>query len=360
MAGQGPDQRAAAALRPQVRVDREQRALAGGLRADPDHARGQPGGGVQCGVFGLARSRLGDEDHVHVAGVVELAAAALAHADHRKPGRCRAGRQLRPGHRQGRLERGRSQVGELGRGLVQGDRAGQIPGRQVQQRAAVGGAEHPGGTRAGLGRGLGVAGGRAHRLQQDGPQFLRRGTAQRTLPAQRPPVPRVPGQVVGQRRARAEHGGQAAGERGLLRRGGAQAAAVSRLQQPGQPGQRQVRVGRVGEHADELAVEPELADHAFGPGGVGEAQPGQPARQRRPARRVRAIAHVGTVVENGAAAAGGSGPEPPAASVVSRPGAGTVPRRPARRRPGCRRTTPAPATGRPRRARPGAAPAVSR
>jgi hypothetical protein len=286
--------------------------------------------------------------HIYVARVVEFPAAALAHADHGQPGRRRSFGQLRTGDGQGRLERGRTQVGELGRGLVQAGRAGEIPGRQVQQRPPVGGAQRDDGigTRRGRGARLGVRGGAqrddgigtrrgrgarlgvrgstqrddgigarprrgawlgvtgrsADRPQQSRPQFPGAGPVLRGGPVQHAPVAGVAGQMIGQRGAGAEDGGQAAGERriGPQRRPEAGCGPVPGRKQPGQPGQRQVRVGRLPERADQLIVEPELADRALGPGGVGEAQPGQPARQRRPARPVRGIAHVGTVVQDGA------------------------------------------------------------
>ena len=61
-----------------------------------------------------ALARLDDEDHVDVADVVELASAALAHADHREVGsRSPWSPQLGAGDRQRGLQRGRGQVGQL-------------------------------------------------------------------------------------------------------------------------------------------------------------------------------------------------------------------------------------------------------
>ena len=98
----------------------------------------------------------GDEDHVDVAGVVELAPAALAHGDHRQPARGSAGRQLRAGDGERRLQDGGGQVGEFGGGLVEGDLAGEIAGRQVQEPLPVG---HPQrGRRVGVPPGLAVTG----------------------------------------------------------------------------------------------------------------------------------------------------------------------------------------------------------
>ena len=226
MAGEGADERALAALGAQVRVDREDGALGGGALADPDQPRRQPGGGAEGGLLrGLLVGGLGHEDHVDVAGVVELAGAALAHRHDRQPGgRGRGrlgrvlGRQLGPGHRQGRLEHGVGQVGQLGRGLVDRDHAGQVAGGQVQQAAAVGGGE-PG--RPGRSRPSPTAGDRdrvvgvgADRAQQLGPELARLGAAVRVPAAQDGAVCRVPGQVSGQGLADAEDGNQPGAERG--------------------------------------------------------------------------------------------------------------------------------------------------
>ena len=86
VAGQGTDQRAVAAFGAQVRVDGENAALRGGPGADTDHARGQPAGGGQRRRLVAVPDRFRDEDHVHIAGVVQLASAALAHGHHREPG----------------------------------------------------------------------------------------------------------------------------------------------------------------------------------------------------------------------------------------------------------------------------------
>ena len=57
--------------------------------------------------------RLGHEDDVDVADVVQLPATALAHGDHGQPARLGAVGQLGPGQRQRGLEGGPGQVGEL-------------------------------------------------------------------------------------------------------------------------------------------------------------------------------------------------------------------------------------------------------
>ena len=109
MAGQGADERPLAALGPQVRVDGEERAFRGGALAGPDQAGGEPGrrlerassvGSPLAAV--VAAVRLGDEDHVDVAGVVELAGAALAHRHDREPDRRRRPAGARRGRSRGR------------------------------------------------------------------------------------------------------------------------------------------------------------------------------------------------------------------------------------------------------------------
>ncbi len=110
VAGHRAHQRAGLALGAQRRVDRPQRALAGGCGAGA-HRRGRqqrtdPQRLVLVGPVG----RLGDEDDVDVGDVVELAAAGLAHADDRQPALLVSGPVPLPGDRQGRLQR---RLGEL-------------------------------------------------------------------------------------------------------------------------------------------------------------------------------------------------------------------------------------------------------
>ncbi len=318
MAGQGADQRAIAALRPEVRVDREQRALWRALRADPDQSGRQLRGGAQgvgrlccrsrghgCRslLFGCRPAGLGDEDHVDVAGVVELAAAAFAHRDHREPGRRRAGRQLGPRDREGRLQRRRCQVTQLSGRLIQGDRPGEVPPGKPQQAAPV--RDPQAGCRIAarqprrVGRRLGISRIGANARQQRGPQLARLWFAERIPPAQHPPVSRVPGQVVAEGGAGPEHRGEPDPEARIGSQRGTQ------LGIGGQP--RQAREGGVGiggrrERLDELAVRAlDVECHAAGnepfcPVGVGEAERCQPSGQGGAARN----AHPRTVATPGA------------------------------------------------------------
>jgi hypothetical protein len=70
------------------------------------------------------------EDHVDVADVIQLVAAALAHRDHREPAASRGLADTSTGHRQRGLQGGRGEIGELGGDHVDVQPAGQIPGRQ--------------------------------------------------------------------------------------------------------------------------------------------------------------------------------------------------------------------------------------
>src|SRR5690606_33037149 len=89
----------------------------------------------RLGLVG-ALARLGDEDDVDVADVVELARAALAHTDHGQPRV--VGVHFRTGDREGRFERGGGEVGQLGRDLLEAGPAGEVAGGQVGEPAAVG------------------------------------------------------------------------------------------------------------------------------------------------------------------------------------------------------------------------------
>ena len=281
VAGQGADQRAVAALGPEVRVDGEDAAFRGGPRADADHPGGEPArGGQRGGLVGGLGDRLGHglghEDNVDVAGVIQLPAAALAHGHHGEPTRRGCG-QLGPGHGERRLEHRGRDVGEfLGR-LVDGCDAGQVAGGQVQQPAPVGGGQ------------------RGHRLaaRADCAQHLRAevgGIWAGDSTAQHVAVFRVPGQVVGQAGADAEYGGQPVAEVRLVAQRRAQGVRVGcGAEYPGQAGQREVGIGRRAQRGHD-GVSFQLAgrdvdvveQQPLGPRGIRETRPGQPPRQRGP------------------------------------------------------------------------------
>ncbi len=137
VAGQRADQRAGPAFRPQVRVDGEDAAFRGGPRAGPDQPGGEAAGGGQRRGLVLVLEGFGHEDHVDVAGVVELAPAALAHGHHGQAAGRRAGRQFGSGHGERRLQdRGRD-VGQFLAHLVHGRGAGQVARGELQQPAPV-------------------------------------------------------------------------------------------------------------------------------------------------------------------------------------------------------------------------------
>ncbi len=85
VARDGAHQRAVLALGPQRRVDRPQRALGGGRRAGAHEAGRQRRPDANRALLVGSSRRLGDEDDVDVADVVQLAAAGLAHADDGEP-----------------------------------------------------------------------------------------------------------------------------------------------------------------------------------------------------------------------------------------------------------------------------------
>ena len=245
-----------------------------------------------CSSAGSAGSALGDEDHVDVAGVVQLAGAALAHRHDRQPGARGGGGfgrvlgpKLGPGYRQGRVEDGVGEVGQLGRRLVDRDDAGLVAGGQVQDAAAVGGGEQAGR----VGRGVADRSRRhpvvrvgADRAQQLGPDLSRPGTVVGVPAAQDGAVGRVAGEVIGQGPADPEDGDQPGAERRVL--GQAADQALVSLGDLRQACQGEVGVGRLGERGEQrvvVACEAEAGELTLRPRHVGEAHPGQPAGQGR-------------------------------------------------------------------------------
>jgi hypothetical protein len=290
VAGQRADQRAGPAFRPQVRVDREDAALRGGPRAHPDQTGRQAAGGGQGRGLVLVLDRLGHEDHVDVAGVVELAAAALAHGDHGQTGGRGARGKFGPGHGERRLQDRARDVGQFLAHHVHGRGPGQVARGEVQQAAPVRRGQRGRGLLARGDRAVGVAGVGADRAQQAGPQLGRFRAGDGT--AQDLGVLRVPGQVVGQARADAEHRGQPVAEVLLGAERGAQGvllAGPGRGEQPGQAGQGQVGVGRRGDRGYQRVAsqlgrgDAEVVEQqGLGPCGIRESHPRQPPCQRGP------------------------------------------------------------------------------
>ena len=297
MTGQRADQRPGPALGPQVRVDREDAAFRGGPRAHPDHPGGEAAGGGQRGGLVFVLDRFGYEDHVDVAGVVELAAAALAHGHDGQAGGGGAGGKFGPRHGECRLQHRGRDVGQFLAHLVHGHGAGQIPRGQVQQAAPVRRGQRRRGLLAGGDRpvqaagarvaGARVAGARSDGVQQAGPQFGLIGAGDGA--AQQFGVLRVPGQVVGQARADAEHRGEPVAEVLLGAERGAQGVPAQGVpagggtEQPGQADHGQVGICRGGDRGDQR-VGPQLGrphaeigeQQAFGPRRIRESHPRQP------------------------------------------------------------------------------------
>ncbi len=256
MAGQGADERPLAALWPQVRVDGEERALRRGALAGPDQPDGEPGGRLQrrlvgrLAAAGVVVVRLGDEDHVDVARVVELAGAALAHRHHCEPDRRGIRRELGPGDREGGLEYRVGEVGELLGHLVDGGVAGHVARGEVQQPTVVGGGQPLDRVLARAARswfrwlrwlrrargGLRVVGVGGHGTEELRADRLRVRPPGRLLAAQHGDVLGVAGQVVGHGLADAEDGGKPRAETPRPRKGRRSGRGPARRPAPGPPG----------------------------------------------------------------------------------------------------------------------------
>ncbi|MGX1407773.1 prevent-host-death family protein [Streptomyces ambofaciens] len=293
VAAEGAHQGAVAALGAEVGVDGPDGALDGGLGADPHHVRGQRGGGAQR--LGLVDVRafggLAHEDDVDVGDVVQLVSAALAHRDHRQPAPrgVLGGGVL--GEGQGGAQGGGGEVGQFGGGLGDVDGAAHVPGGDGQQAAPVGDAQ---GDRVG---GLG-----------EPPLELLDPAVQvaRLVGDEGLPVPRVPGEVVGERLGGAEHTEEAVAQRLGRYQGVEQLPAGGgvglRLQEPYQPEQGEVRVGSGAQRLQEDGVGPQLGQlgplqQPLGGRGIGEAVPQQSREGTAPAPRRR---HLGLLSDSGA------------------------------------------------------------
>ena len=228
--------------------------------------------------------RLGDEDHVDVARVVELAGTALAHRHDREPDRRGVRWQLGAGDREGGLEHRVGEVGEFLGDLVHGGLARQVAAGEVQDPAVVGGGQFLRGVfllsvfLSSARRGLRVGGVGRHGAEELLADRLRVGAAARLLAAQHGDVPRVADQVVGHGLADAEDGGQPRAELRIFGQRADQAGVP--LGDLRQAGQGEVRVGGLGEEGEQrmpLAGDAEGGELALGLGDVGEAHPREPA-----------------------------------------------------------------------------------
>ena len=221
-----------------------------------------------------------DEDHVHVADVVELVPAALAHRDHGETGGGGLLADPGPGDRKGRVQRAGGEVGQLGGDVVDPDAVGQVTGRERQQPTAVLDAQRVDGLRV-VALGHRRRGGRvrADRLEEPGADGVgrRAGRPERRV-GQVAPVLGMPQQVVAERRAGPEDREQP--HRGALVGGDLLEHGVAVLDPVGEVGQEVRGLVRVGRRRYEVQDLPgdvtEPVQRRRGPVGVAEAQPGEP------------------------------------------------------------------------------------
>ena len=196
--------------------------------------------------------------------------------------------QLGPGYGQRGLQHGCRDVSQFLGHRVDGRGPGQVARRHVQQAAPVSGRQRGDRLLAAGHRIFGPDRIRAHRAQHVLAQFGLAGPGGRA--AQHLAVFGMPGQVIGQARADAEDRRQPVAEILLLAERCAQRGWLVRgLEYPGQPGQRQVRVGGRGQRGhDHVGVQfagdaAEVGEQkALSPRGIGESHPRQPPCQRGP------------------------------------------------------------------------------
>ena len=290
MARDGADERSVPALGTKAGVDRPERALGSGFGADPHQLGRELVGRTQrAGLGRVGRRRrpggFGDEEHVDVTHVVELVTATLAHADDGDPAGNRPLGHPGAGNRECGLERGGREIGELGGHVVDRHLTAQVAGGEAEQMPLV---RHP--QRVGA-RGTAVGGDRfgrprigTHRLEQRGPQSEgRRPYGGKVGIGELVPVLRVPGEVLGQARTRAQHPKEPVAqglvdvELGLERR------AVGRgVGDRGEVGDRLVGVGAAGRRLQEdLRVDAETVEGAQDTLRLGEPHPRQLAGARK-------------------------------------------------------------------------------
>ena len=293
VAGEGAHQRPRLALRAQGRVHLPDAALGGHLAAQPHQGGRQPGGGAQRLVLVGLRAvrpaaRRGDEHDVHVADVVQFPGPALAHADHREPARRGPLRQLRPGHRERRLQRRPGQVGQLPPHLGHRRVPGHVPRGDPQQAAPVGHPQRVGRHAAGQpGPRLVVGRIRPDRLQQRAAQESGLGGELVGVElVQRVPGFRVPGQEIAERGADPEHAEQPSAQR---QRGGEGRPEHLRArfggQQPGQGSERRVGIRATAEALQEHRIARQIVELRPGEqpgcgGRIGESAPNKSAELR--------------------------------------------------------------------------------
>ncbi|SHV43374.1 Uncharacterised protein [Mycobacteroides abscessus subsp. abscessus] len=196
---QGADQLTGLALGPQRGVDLEE-----GLAGEPHHLAGDAGR--------HRVRRLGHEDDVDVADVIQFARTAFAHRDDREPGTGLVAAHRPGGDDQCRPQRRIGQVGQVlpHRDVRQHrfvlDRRRDVQRRQHQDAVAVVGLQHMGNS-GGAGRPAQFGRQPLEVLEQLG------AGRQRDLAVQQSPRERVRHQVITQRQRRAQHGEQPAAQR---------------------------------------------------------------------------------------------------------------------------------------------------
>ena len=220
---------------------------------------------------------------------------------HVQPERRRARGQLGAGDGQRGFERRSREVGQLRGDLVQRDQPGEIPGRQLDQAAAVSGPQRGGRITAASSLGprhwlrvsrLGPGG-----LQQGGAQLCRGEPAQRVLAAKHLPVIRMPGQMLAQRSAGPQHGGQPGAQPRIVTQPAAQLSVDGH---PGQRGQREIRVGGRGERGQQasvgaIGIKGEILGHQqLRAAGISETHPGQAAGWGGSAQHAHSCTVAGT------------------------------------------------------------------
>ena len=306
MRGEGAHERSLLALRPQRGVHLPQGSLGGRLPAHAHDAGREALGGAQGCLLVASLDGLGDEDHVDVAHVVELATSALAHRDHRQAARRSIGGQLRACDGESSLERGIRKVSELLRDVVDACPVHEIAHDRRQQFVAIG---HPQGIRrAGrdTGRGCRSIRVRTHGGEEPSPSLRRRGCAH-GYAAEPVDRHRMTHEMVGEGIGHA-HGGDEGGEPFLVgsHRADVCPGGVESMQRP----QGLIRIRRGSEGVGECLRfrQFHLREQPSGLAGIGESTASEGARHAgRPLLAHRRSLRGGMPVPRGS---GGSGRSP--------------------------------------------------
>ena len=120
-----------------IRVYLPDGALSGWVIAGAHETGGEQCRGAQCTLFLGITPGLSDEDDVDVADVIEFAASALAHADHRDAARSRVLGKSCSGDSQAGLEHGIGEIGEPARHDTHRCKANEISCGDAEQLLSV-------------------------------------------------------------------------------------------------------------------------------------------------------------------------------------------------------------------------------